>query len=418
MVNNRQIVKEQLKNRRCIICGINQDSIELYHSFEDKVSIDGFITAFNRELKTFDIDNVNTYLLTGEELKDGQFPENPFYIICDRENDTMYAPLLNTMGKKEYVDYIFSDVLDVCLSNKQICLLMGTEVIKQLSNVLKLCENFNNQYTTWFFSQDELINPYCNRKLQYTHIGYLSDLYIRSNSNMEMFSSKILNFEQSGCNPKIITISDYGFSGYYPQHSERREDISRWLYRKFIRENKYYGTLALARNDTNIEKYVNQGKSADEIIEILSDEAFYKDDQIENHMKMCLDILQKSEDSSTIKIGDYIAPDVEGNVPFLNLDEWNPHVLRNVLEEVLNIVGVDDNIPEEIDDIVLKTCGSELLIYPSVAKYYGLKVKDKYKVAGFIKNYYLTFEEYVRLYVDAMYDEIKMEELSKKGKYL
>lgn len=386
-------VLTSLKQKNCVLCGKAKEAEEFYNANAGKFNIQSFTSLFETELIEFQKKETG---ILGAEFDNISLETDCYWIICDNENIVFYYNMLITNGKKEIEDFIFADVALTLLSDKKICLLMGTQVIRQIYEAISSNYFFCEKYYPIFFSEDWLLKPYKNRIIEYAQFGELMDVYIYSNSDVQMYSTKILDIKSHSFIK--ISVSDSTFNGLFPQCRNDRSFISSWLYRRFERDDMYYGTLMMAREDENIIRMISDGYNDEDIVEELSKLDFYSKNSIEENIRINLDRVKETDEKSDIKLYPLLLEAME-LIPYINLDEWSPWLLCKVImqiEEKLHILH-DKNV--DYDMLVRNICGSELIIYPSIAAFWGLDNKEYYKVVSYGRVEYLSYNDYLKRYI-------------------
>lgn len=407
----KQEIRNTLLNSDIILFGETEDTIDFYKKYHKLLNIKFCMTNYSENVA---LQSMKEYGLSTILYDDVEFKENDYIVLCDYE---CYQPIerrLQADGLLEYKNYVSSELADAVLSEKKIAVFMGTAFMGQIVMGLQLQSQITQKYVCIYYAENELLQPYANKIAQYKHIARLSDVYITSICDKNMYDAKVLADEFMLNNSEKIRVSDYTFNGYYPQISGGRDTYSYFLFRERKRLEMNYSTLALAREDANLRQYVYQNISVEEIVKRVSDSDFYTEEQVKEHFKSGLEKLKKSDENADVPLAEFIEKSCKGMAVYRNLDEWHVEAIKYAMKKVaekLDIIlkDVDENtLAEQIEE----ASGSELPIYPSVLKYLEIEnfVNKKYRVVTFNKVRYLSFEEYIRYCAECMYQVKDMNE--------
>jgi hypothetical protein len=190
--------------------------------------------------------------------------------------------------------------------------------------------------------------------------------------------SRVLQMIREDC--QVIRISMGAFKGFFPQHTEIK-NFSEW-------------------GDKNINRFLSEGKSVDEIKEIILSEDFYSRDKFLNFFDKQLELLERSERDCDVKIADYVRELSKSKITHNSLTHSIPEVMVELSRRLLLALSIDAELPDFKDEQFLNIENSGEIVYPSVLKALGLVNKENMgrKVNAFGMT--LTIEEYIEKYID------------------
>lgn len=177
-----------------------------------------------------------------------------------------------------------------------------------------------------------------------------------------------------------ISFGNAYFKGYYPS---------------FDTDPKFpYG-------DVSVRKLLHEGKRKEEIISILSDEDFYSYEEVITTLEESFKELRSREKNIDIPVCDYIEKNYQSKHLFYTFNHPNYHIIRYLAKRMLEMLGISKR---EIAHIVYdKEFSNEIHpIYPSVVKHLKLSCINRNHRFTLKNQFYLTFEEYIAAYIDAL----------------
>lgn len=407
----KQKIGKELRNKNIFLFGVQEETINFYKNYNEMLHIKYCVTSYIENVK---LQPLKEYGLETKLYDDIELTKDDLLIICDYE---CYQPIerrLKNEGIIEYSGFISSKLAEGILEEKKIAVLMGSEFIGQLAMGLQMLPEIQENCFCVFYPENELLKAYKNRMAEYMHIARVCDIYIVSVCDKNMYSAKVLSPEFLQKNCIKVRISDYTFNGYFPQIKNDRDVHSDFLFRERKRLPISYNTLFLAREDMNLRRYIDNNVAVEEILSRVSSPDFYTKEQVECHFKEALGKLKRSDEAADIPLAKFVENCCVGMVGYRNLDEWNANVLIYVMKKVCKKIGIELKRFNEHQfvDLIEKTSGSELPVYPSVLKHLNIENYNdkKYKVVSYYQVRYLNFEEYIRFCVMCMYQIKELDE--------
>lgn len=402
-------IQKKLLNSEIYLYGISEKTKEFYLEYRDMLNIKACVTNYYEMKKSRLLDDygINTILL--EEF---EYTGNEYLIVCDEQLYdydvcffTVAEEALSHHNISEYEQYISYLAVNALLKNRKIALIQGTLLCEQIYWTLKHQSSVSD-YEFIYYDEDRILTPYSNYYREYLHIGQISDLYIYSVCDKERYSIKVLNDAQLKMGCVRIGVSDYRFNALYPQIEKVREKYSTFLFRKRERVKENYARFILAREDSNLVSMILEDKTETEIKKRILSSDFYSVEELRRHFDNNIKRVAEADKISDIKLADYYQKNIHNELISANLDEYYEGVVNYICSEILHILD-----REYIENNVMKPKGTELLVYPSVAKFYGISdlTKNKqYCVHTYFGDAYMNEEDYLEYCIKAIKSEIKL----------
>lgn len=393
---NREIMSEHIRKKEIFLYGEAseiEEFIELYH---DKLKIIAVLTDKKNEEK------LQSYIEYGIKtvMSEDVVFNDEMIIVCNSKGFSGSVKRLRHLNRREYEHYVSRELVESLVYNKEIMVLMGTRLLFQVNLLLMQCKAVTEKYSTIYFDENTIREAHLNRIQEYEHICKMCDVYVRSSCEKERFYRKIVNDKILKQDCKIITVSDYGFAGFFPQYDRNREQYSDLFLRERERLDMHYGTLAIARKEKEIQPLCMENVDVEEILDKVLNDKKYEKQFICNYFDEEVRRLRENEVNDNVKLSDYI----DANRSLLlcrNLDEWNEPVVSYVTESILQLLQLPQlEITIEKRVLLLEdNSGSDFLVYPCVKKALQLPEKKQYRVATYYNVRYMDEQEYVEFLV-------------------
>lgn len=405
-----------IKKRKIVLYGDREEILVFIQKYGSKVYIKQVITDFPDEVKwqTYGEWGIKTYLFDDVAFED------ELIIICTHKRYNTFERRLLHSNRVEYRDFISQELVDGLLYGKKILVCMGTNRMKQIADTLPMIREVETQYSVVFFAENEMLKIYKNRIQEYKHVCKLCDVYIRSSCEKSLYGLKICCEKdlKPGC--RIITVSDYEFTAYYPQISNNRDTYSNYFFREHERLDMDYDTLAFSRQDYIIENLCKENDSEENIANEILREDFFQEEEILSYFNDKLTSFLEKEKDDDIKIGSFIKENYRKCL-CRNIDEWSSPVIIYVIDKILKKIGFDNIILNEkiIQDKIEEQSGSEMLIYPSVSKYLELDLEDSkmYKIKTYYTTRYMNAYGYTRYHIKYLKKAMELTDYARMYNY-
>lgn len=148
--------------------------------------------------------------------------------------------------------------------------------------------------------------------------------------------------------------------------------------------------------DSNVLRFIQEGKSKQEILALLTDEHFYSYDEVQAAASASIEELRRRELAIDIPIADYIAEHYRSLPLFCTHNHPTHYIFRYLAKQMLAALDLPKG---EIESVIWDDFSDQTHpIYPSIIKHLGLHFfpEHTYRIGGQA----LTFEEYIGAYID------------------
>lgn len=398
----RKQVKHKLKENQILVFGYGEPARQFVERWNPELNVVGFVTDYPQHPEQIEVCGKAYPLLDFKSVQRGKY-----YLVLMPRIGYLADNLLSTMNWEPFEEYIWGNWIEVFLRDKKYLFIAGICQVATLYYYLSAMKTVTDEYM--ISAQFTHLMKSKNSQKYWRYIAQICDVYLcgkHDDSDMKFFDDDELSPD---C--EKITISRFFSKLYWPQAQVGEEALFNDY---FIKAGAYVETQShgpFEAGDSNINRLLREGKSADEIVRILSDEDFYSADQIKLHYENEMMALRQADEGCDIRFSEYFAA------------HWNEHMVYRdpvhlsvdmnwwLTEQVLCKLGLKTEEIEEqrkfpATEILRKFrhhC-TEIPIYPSVAKHLNLKnlITDetRYDVTFYHGMECLTFEEYVRRYVE------------------
>lgn len=396
-----------IQQREILLYGEQEDIESFLEKYAGKLNIRYVLTEYNDEII---LQPYIKWNLEATMMEQAEISENQLIIICAKKKFGTLRRRLIYMKKKEYKEYISSELVEALLYQKKLLVCMGTQMLEQVYSLLCSSESICKRYSILYYPENQLMMAYMNRMAEYTHVSRYCDIYVRSACEKEQFLFKAIDNNIGNKECRVITVADFGFGGYYPYVINDRDTMSRYLLRGHERIPMDYETLAFSRTDEEIARLCNGNIPGEAIVEQLLNPNNCQIEEAKRYFESQLERFKGLETTTDIRLGNYIEKH-KGEYLCRNLNEWNEPIISYVTEEIVMALDMPqlDISREQRIAVIEENSGSEMIVYPSVQKALGLEniFKDKkYKVVTYHQSRYMSIEEYLYFTIDYLYRAI------------
>lgn len=408
-----------IAEREIWLYGAQEEVKAFLEKYKSVLKIRGVITEYADEVKVqpYTAWNIQTLMMENFVFSKGQL-----IVVCHRDWFHVLRWRLLYLGRKEYEDFISSNLVESLLYEKQLIVCMGTQLISQVCMILENSREISERYSIVYYAESNLMEPYKNQFPEYSHVARCCDVHIYSDCEKEMYELKKIGSDILSKTCRQITVADYGFFGYFPQLERNRDRISDYLLRERDRLNMSYETVAFAREDKEILKLCKAGVSEEVIEETIGAEDFYSQKFVEDYFVKEVERFKRMEINSDIRLGEFIEAH-KGECLCRNLNEWREPVVSFVADEVVKLLGLPalTMAKQDREQLLEDASGSDLFIYPSVKKALEIPTDqqtDRYRVVTYTDVKYMTWDEYLRYTVLYLQRAIELMEYTGMDKTL
>lgn len=371
----------KLEDKRIWIFGAGYYGRTFYQEYKESYNICGFVSNFEEE-KEFE----GLPVIRPEKLLE---QENTYVVICS-EADVIMAEKLEKIGLHGDRNYGFISTLP-----KKLFVGIGTCQIVDIVDILYKNRNFIHQYYINSYSETayEVYQPVdCNRIKGY---GNFCDVVFYNGANEG-------TIEQRDCSVIIdrfyktalkLSMPFYYFAGQLIQATIVPNEYSV----RTFNENWFW-----FRGDKEINSMIENGYSAEEIYEKISDDSYWPAEKVLTNFKKEMKKIEVWDRFSSFPIKKYIEKNYQHITVFTDGTHFDFHLRLYLADEISNRLGIE---PKYNQDIIEWLEGMKLTvmpIYPCVRKALGMEDTESrcqfYNIEkGQLED--LDMKEYVKRYV-------------------
>lgn len=394
-------VTRKLKEEKILIFGYGDRARQFAEKWSFELNVSGFVTDYPKHPDQIEVCGKMYPLMDFKSIQQGQY----FLILAPRIR-YLADNLLTAMNWEPFEEYIWDNWIEIFLRDKKYLFIAGICQVATLYYYLTAMKTVTDEYAV--SAQFTHLMKSKNSQKYWRYVSQICDVYLcgrHDDTNMKFFDD-----DELATDCKKITIPHFFSKLYWPQAQVGSEALFNDY---FMKAGPYVETQAhgpFETGDSNMNRLLKEGKSADEIVRILSDEDFYSRHQVKAHYEREMMNLRQADEGCDITFTEYFRE--HWNKKMVYRDPVHLSVDMNwwLVEQVLHKLDLGT---EEIE-AQRKSSTSEILrnfrhhctmvpVYPSVAKHLDLKDmitdKTRYEVTFYHGLEYLTFEEYIRRYV-------------------
>lgn len=396
--NIRSLVEMKLNTGNIVIWGIGDKAQEFYQKYKDRYNITTCVSSQINH-REYLIDKSDGFRIA--DWSQYERKENDYIIIFE----TPYAHKENQLLAEGFVlfeDYVEMYVAEFIASGKKLAIMAGNCQIGVVFGFFKGVKSFSDEYYLLRFSTHYWKSRWSLKSISV--LKSMCDLYLcmLHEEDDVVFWKK----EELPDSCRIVILPYIMGRLYWPQMKAGLKSVENEFFLKKI-GTKEHGPFDVG--DVNINRMIEEGKTVEEIVRLLTSEDFYTEKQVKKHIESVLRVMEFEEHGCDIKVLPYIQKNYMANMLYRDMTHMQPILVCEYVRQILAYLEIDDT---EIDEILEKGkdvpvyqeysvhC-TEMPIYPSVAKHMGLKWwhKDyKWDVRFYNGIQKMTFEEYIRAY--------------------
>lgn len=332
--------------------------------------------------------------LEGEGLELGR-DYLPYYIFDDLQYSTLYYLRKDFLNGK-YLDKEWDYTL--FLPDKRLAVLYGNCQMGVYRNALTLNREFNENYViidipkVWEYKyQPELFEFFLNDESFWKIIKlFIYQFISKTNPFFEGLASEYC-IQKLNVECRKAAIISFDFRGYFPQLEE------------------FSGGMFPGFRDKYVDALIRQGIKTNDIINIICDEWFIPDKEIEDCIKNSLSGLKKKDKFADVKIYDYVEKNYMKEQLFYSPLHPCYNLLREYTHRIFLYLGLRWDIA---GDFFHGICcggmmrGADTVIYPSVIRKLGLrKYENRFYFNGeyVLEGMTLDFKQCMEIYIKRGY---------------
>lgn len=397
-------IHKEIAKKRVYLFGAGKIGKEFYLKQKEKLNIVGFFDN--------DPNAVMDDLPILKPVFRTELDKAAYIIVCSVHEDEMSKQLIDAgyIPFEDFTSMYLYKAFENFLPERKVAFFYGTCHTNAVMNVLLNTLEFTDIYNGICIR----VNSKKILDMKATEMIFeLADLVVFENYFGSMAQKKRHLFRNS------ISIPTVFFEAEWPQADIKKEyDLFCKMAGKYQKE--YKDTL-LANQDIFVNRLIIDGKSEDEIMDLLMSPKFISKEQILTNIKKNFSIIKVAEKSVDIKILDFLKDNYKSIRVYKNYAQLGECLTREYARRILCLLGID-NFQLVSDSIILYPT-TDVPIYPCVADCLELEMINKNTRYNILKSavkegeallYSLTFEEYMHEYIRRVTDlHIRMGNLRK-----
>ncbi len=385
----------KLKSKDIVLFCAGNYAKRLYRDYCDELSIVGCISNNpNEEKLCVDGKDICTVFRVEDYIR--RASKDTYYICAATTSSDMESQLW-LLGLIPGLDFCSSEMARLILSEKKIAVLYGVCYMRAIHDCLKKSMAFMSEYEVFYSLSYMTRSPIEDYYLKF-RIS-LCDLYMHNftiSPDQRKKQYELLRFVPEYA--ETIAIPIIQSAALYPQAG----NSSQWFNPYGIVSSKTrWG--AFTSPDHNINRLLEQGITADDILEIVKKKNYYEPSFLEANYNKEMLTIEMSEFGSDILISDYIKNNRGKKRLFINETHISNEVIIELTRRILDKLRIVADLPREELLSIRLINATEVPLYPSVIKGLGLEVYEGnpvYLLYTFSEEKRVSFEEYVKLYCD------------------
>lgn len=390
----KSLVRERLSDRRIILFGAGKTAEEFYKKYGESLNISHCVSNYHKEWG----EAVFLGKLDVRKYVRSEIQENDYIIICGPMVFRDIELQLNADNMYMYEDYVESHIAGVIMENKKIALFYGQCILRDIYKCLIQVPAFNKEYAAVFTQTAWIEATVINRLLYY--MKDISDLYVYTPKVLDLGSIYSLSLNELPADCEVVSISNLVLSLYWPQIDIKLVHVNEWYLHPYHSERStdFYHTL-YRHEDCNIIRMIQEGKTVREVVDTLSSEDFYSEEEVLKNKNLSMKLIGMAENNVDITMQDFIKDNYHKGMLYQNFAHPNKVIIWEYVSRFLSKIGISTHEVEE-----LRRCSPEHIhqagdvpIYPSVVKHLKLEFIHEdiqYEVLTGNGIVYMDFKEY------------------------
>ncbi|MDE7476459.1 MAG: hypothetical protein K2M91_00675 [Lachnospiraceae bacterium] len=393
------LIKSIAESKRIILWGTGNTAKTFCDKYGDKLPI---YACTSNDRNIVSVNNLKTIGL--QELD----PVTDFIIVCSIYYDEIRYQLMCIDGYEPNINFmkysIFEELYDAEVNSKKLIVAVGQCEIGEMCQALHMISYFKKQYTVIYFDEQKVCahGNKCDLAETKECLKLLgkADYFIKPSAlkpqSMQSFQA-LQQYVNNQC--KTITISLFTMDSYWPQDIAKERTINKY----YVVKNKSK-LCAFVERDQVIERYIDEGYSTKEIMNLICKDDFFDYSVVKNNHDNCIKRIRIADKISDIKITDFVLHNYNSMKLYCDRGHFNEHLLKEYVRRFLQFLG-DDMSEKELmamDISCITQHVNELPIYPSTAKILKLEFVNKdtlYRENRYDGIRLVTFEEYMEAFI-------------------
>lgn len=395
-------VKHKLKEKQILVFGYGEPARQFVKKWGAELDIAGFVTDYPQHPDSVEVCGKVYPLMNFKSVQRGEY----FLVLAPRIR-YLADNLLSTMNWEPFEEYIWDNWIEIFLRDKKYLFIAGICQVATLYYYLSAMKTVTDEYMV--SAQFTHLIRSKNSQKYWRYVARLCDVYLcgkHEDTDMKFFDD-----DELAADCMKITIPRFFSRLYWPQAQVGTEALFNDY---FMKAGVYVETQShgpFEAGDNNINNLLREGKRADEIVQILSDEDFYSYDEIKLHYENEMMALRQADEGCDIRFSEYFKTHWKDHLVYRDPVHLSVDMNWWLVEQILQKLGLGtEEIKVQRESPATEALRqfrhhcTEIPIYPSVAKHLGLQGmatnETRYDVTFYHGMERLTFEGYIRRYVE------------------
>jgi len=375
--------------RHIVLFGCGKFASDFYHAHKDQIVID-YVLSNNPAEHIFAPEIGTGYEVRRPAPKQGK---GPLIVICAAAYEEI-AEQLMLLGYTPFEDFTDYQMMELSLGEKKPALLYGICHVRGVGDCLRHSADFMARFEPFYYASYLPHSAYQQMRLgrlaeSCTLFGYSLAVMPQEARKNAALLSRLKHDAKRFCLPVAY------FGGYFPQRERTWNEMNRYAV-----QCAGYDYTPFSYGDCWLNRCVDRGMTADDVLESLHGETAYDRDFVSRYLDREWRQLELQERQSDFKILDYVKENFQKRRLFRNEAHMENEVLEQYAKQLLQELGLSDELPP-IGERLMRC--SRHLIYPGVADILGLEWDvereplELYTYAGWRT---VTPREYVECYLE------------------
>lgn len=400
--------------RKIAIWGAGNQGREAYYRLIGKYEIAGFYDS--------DIQKMGREVVDGKQVL--EYHEREFFIVVACGQWMEVSCKLQSRGLELLEDFLpyhmlemkrlrLNDFID-CFSvisiksyleavkgSKQIALIYGNCQTEIIANMLEYNKEFHSRYALLrvpqihLFRDEEQIKQifYQNELMKMVDLFIYQNVKENNRFHPLLGVKRILDQMSDRC--RKLCIHNIYFDGYFVQYDANEE--------------RYFANMDqkdFPYTDGIVHKLIEEGKTADEIIEIINDTSMMSKEEVLEKCEKSIDNLRQREKYVDVPIVDYIEMHYKEEQLFYTYNHPKNIVIYEYVKRILTELGIED-VDEFTRDELNMAFGTLRInnfpVFPCVVNALELEKYEMKTRISHVSTEFISMNEYVREYIARCY---------------
>lgn len=368
----------RLEEKNIWIFGAGNSGTKFYEEYKDIYTIRGFVSNYEQETECRKLP-----VIRPEQLSE---QDNFYAVICAREEIAL-SRQMREMGYEGVREYAFEDMLP-----KKLLIAVGTCQIERVAGLLRKNGKFCSYHISIY--RDSIYTPCSeadNRRLK--EYGRFCDTVFYNTVNAGTLEQRSYESFLKGFYPEAqrFHMPFYYFQGQLQQATETENNYTIAFHQRYF----------WLRGDGEINRMIENGWNAEEIISEISRADYWTKEEIREHFARELKKIEIWDRFSSFPVKDFIEQNYRKMVVFSDGTHFNIYLSLYLANEIAGRLGLEpielSDIADELEDESKKV----MPVYPCVRKALGMDIEDSYRFYNQENGEWETlgFEEYIKKYI-------------------